>query len=244
MAIGSDSPLFAYYPDGTLIFWKETGDLQGHYRTINLRDTQEEAILLEKLTDIQILEKHYSLTTWTDQPTFEARVATTGITRTISVYGDIDVQSQDKNYEFMQEQIERICERRPENCESLKAKSKGPVRTPEEFLALWNFLEDSDWNPSEPWEPSHLEVMLWPYEYAPDDSIIWPAEWPDLEDVTTIERREDFYSVYLPARFEVEFLNFINTRKQKGAVLINGRKMTVSVRTPFPHELKNLSGGE
>jgi hypothetical protein len=50
-----------------------------------------------------------------------------------------------------------------------------------------------------PWLPRHVEVMFWPYEYAPDEAIIWPRDWPGLRSKGTKTRGEGSYSVYLPS---------------------------------------------
>ena len=89
----------------------------------------------------------------------------------------------------------------------------------------------------EAWMPEFTEVMFWPYEYAPEESIVWPATWPDLKADTTKKRGEgDSYSVFLPSARYSELRKFIATRKEKGAVLINGKKMSISYRLPFPGE--------
>lgn len=87
-----------------------------------------------------------------------------------------------------------------------------------------------------PWFPKTIEVMLWPYEYAPDTSIIWPKDWPGLGGKGTKKRGEDSFGVFLPSEKLSELVKLLDTRKARGAVLIDGKKMAESHRFPFPGE--------
>lgn len=89
---------------------------------------------------------------------------------------------------------------------------------------------------AQPWLPSEIEVMIWPYEYAPDESIIWPDRWPGLADPRA-RRRGDSYSLFLPASELGALRNFLSTRSSRGAVEIDGRKWAAAIRFPFPHEV-------
>lgn len=88
---------------------------------------------------------------------------------------------------------------------------------------------------SGPWMPSEIEVMIRPYEYAPEPSIHWNEEWPDLSAPSTIQRG-DSYSLFLPSSELGPFESFLAQRNPKGAVEINGRKWAASYRIPFPRE--------
>jgi hypothetical protein len=85
------------------------------------------------------------------------------------------------------------------------------------------------------WKPRYIEAMVWPYEYAPDESIHWPKDWPGLSSESTIKRR-DAYSIFLPGSQLPRITAFLATRKEKGAVEIDGKKWAVSVRSTFPSE--------
>jgi hypothetical protein len=83
------------------------------------------------------------------------------------------------------------------------------------------------------WVPPQVEVFIWDYDYAPDESIHWPAHWPGLDAPTTVKRAEG-YSLFLPGSERKAVLAFLATRKERGAVEIGGRKWAASVHPIFP----------
>ena len=77
--------------------------------------------------------------------------------------------------------------------------------------------------------------MIWPYEYAPDASVDWPADWPGLNSEHAV-RSGDGYSIFVPAAERDRLIAFLGTRRERGAVRIGGRKWSASLRFPFPME--------
>lgn len=77
--------------------------------------------------------------------------------------------------------------------------------------------------------------MIWPYEYAPDRSIDWPADWPGLTSEHSV-RRGNAYSIFVPAADLERLIAFLGTRRERGAVQIGGRKWAASIRLPIPME--------
>lgn len=71
--------------------------------------------------------------------------------------------------------------------------SSAPPQVIPAYERLLNFTHPG----SQPWLPEQVEIMVWPYEYAPDPSIQWPSSWPDLNSETTV-RRGDSYSIFAP----------------------------------------------
>ncbi|WP_443971822.1 hypothetical protein [Sphingobium sp. CR28] len=110
-------------------------------------------------------------------------------------------------------------------------RSKVPLAISDAFDRLQNFRPSA----SQAWLPDKVEVMAGPYENAPDQSIIWPQRWPDLNDPAT-RTRGDSYSIFMASTELPALKTFLASRKEKGAVEINGKKFSVSVRLPFPHE--------
>lgn len=211
MVIGSDSPIFVKYSSGLTIFQKKHGSEKAEYFSVNLNNNETTA-LLAKMASLNKLEKHYSLSNYSDQPTVELHyfneeyVKQTGALIKRTIYGRLSAESKDRE------------------------------KAPPEFTEIYEYLTNYTHKKALPWSPAYLEVMVWPYEYAPDESINWPSNWPDTKSESTIQRGESF-SIFLPYSEKEKFIKFIQTRKEKGAVLINGRKWAVSTRIPFPHEI-------
>lgn len=111
---------------------------------------------------------------------------------------------------------------------------EGP-EVPAPITAAYGKLVKFDHPRARPWLPEKIEVMVWPYDYAPDTSIVWPKEWPGLESPDAL-KRGDSYSIYLPSAEYARLMEFLKSRKEKGAVEIGGKKWAADVRLPFPQE--------
>lgn len=201
MVVGSDSPTFILYEDGTAIFW-DAKQKQYQYTQLDNTGVVKE---MGELGNLGSLESDYSLSNWTDQPTQVISFKLGNDVKTISIYGNLRKQKE--------------------------VREKAPT------LLLSKFDQFIHYSKSEAkiWKPEYLEVMIWPYEYAPEKSIIWPEKWPDINSGSA-RKRGDSYSIYLPYDEYENFKAFIATRNEKGAVEINGKKWAVSTRIPFPHE--------
>ncbi|MNK13981.1 hypothetical protein D3C87_320750 [compost metagenome] len=125
---------------------------------------------------------------------------------------------------------------------SLSSLTVGPA-LPTEILDTYERLIAFERRDAVPWRPEKVEVMIWPYEYAPDESIIWPAGWPGITHVDTQQRGEN-YSLYISASEYLKLREFLGTRRSRGAVLIDGRKWAAQVRLPFPKEDRWMGAGE
>jgi len=219
--IGSDSAKFAIYDDGSVIYLRAGSTAE---RPFSRRKINDLATLSETLLgfDPAKVGAGYVLSSATDQ--ISTTIWTPG--KKIEIYGDwrkpLTFGSRDDpEMEAMREHERKMWETLP-----------GEVRG---FLKR---IEKEREKEGKPWLPENVEVMFWPYEYAPNASIVWPAGWPDLNSKTTRTRHEDSYSVFLPSERYLEFRKFISERKKKGAVLINGKKMAIDYRLPFPDEQK------
>jgi hypothetical protein len=107
----------------------------------------------------------------------------------------------------------------------------------DKLLTMITLLREYENPEAKAWEPEAIEVMIWPYEYAPEASIIWPETWPGLDHPATVQRG-DSYSLFVPISEKEALLTFLETRKPRGAVKIGGRKWAVSLRTPLPGEAR------
>lgn len=122
-------------------------------------------------------------------------------------------------------------------------KEAGTDAVPAEVASLYRLIEGFDRADATEWLPPHIEIMIWPYDYAPDASIHWPSDWPGLDDPAT-RQRGDGYSLFLPSSRRDALTAFLETRREKGAVEIDGKKWAVSYRYPFPGEERWMGGGD
>ena len=220
MVIGSDVPRLAAYEDGTIIFLKKSETNVNYYsKKLSESELQDLRKHLKPVADFKNLKLFYNLLpNVTDQP--EARLFLQDGNRSLAtrVYGL----------------------RMPEghfNPHTLLSKPKGnkPDDVPNELLELHKYLCSLDYADSKEWSPKYVEVMIWPYEYAPDASIQWPKSWPGLGSERSFKRDES-YSIFLDGNLLPELQRFLKTRNEKGAVEIAGKKWAVSYRPVFPSE--------
>lgn len=218
MVIGSDSPTFASYDDGTVIYLKTTAtqDELFLHRQISRAAQALRAIVPYDLTKFA---DYYELSSWTDQPTTIIWTPK----KTVSIYGRwrrtsvVDETSS------------------PEMKEIIDREAKLSASLPAEIRATLEKIDEERKLPGVGWLPRQVEIMLWPYEYAPDDSTIWPKDWPALSTSNTV-RRGNSYSVFLPLAELPRLRELLTNRKEKGGILIEGKKMAVAYRFPFPKE--------
>lgn len=197
--IGSDSPSFALYEDGTVIRRKGNG-------FVSTRLTPAATKMLLKTVSVEAMRPfygYYDATEWTDQVTEELLLYRSAKPVFISVYGSL---------------------RTPE------VRSK----IPPEVVAAFDKIKAFNLQ-GKRWLPEKVEVMVWPYEYAPDTSTEWPRDLPDLHDASTV-RRGDSFSIFVPSSKLDEVMSVLARRKERGAIEIGGKKWAASVRFPFPQE--------
>ncbi len=219
MVIGSDSPTFALYDDGTVICPREKPTLEDPFQTRKVSDAKRKAEELLSF-DVGKMKDFYELTAWTDQVTTVIWTPT----KKIVIYGDWR-----KPHEIghgTDRSLKDIDDRDRKMFESLPAEIRDALLRIDRERSVAGTR----------WFPTTIEVMLWPYEYAPDASIIWPKDWPGLGAKDTQKRGEDSFSVFLPSEKLSELRKLLDTRKARGAVLIDGKKMAESHRFPFPGE--------
>jgi hypothetical protein len=200
MVIGSDSPRFALYDDGLVIFRSKTG-----FKSVKLSGAEMSALVSriapEKLAPLARL---YRVSQVTDQPLVMLAVFDQGKRSVIRIYGRPSTQD-------------------------------AAAMLPTPVVAAYQQLMAFDHPRARDWLPEKIEVMIWPYDYAPDTPIVWPADWPGIDDPATVKRGYG-YSLYVPSSRYSSLTAFLRSRKQKGAIVIGGRKWSASMRYPFPGE--------
>jgi hypothetical protein len=212
MVIGADNPRVAVYENGQVIRAKPTAERMT-YRTFVLdaaglarvRDAMKPVLALKDL------KPGYSLSDVTDQPTAMLYLREGEREVATSVYG-LDVGDVIPS--------------------AAGARADCPPRDVRDLHAWLSKLDDAH---SEEWVPTYVEVMLWDYSYAPDESIHWPEDWPGLDSERAV-KRGDSWSIFLDSSQLPRLRELLATCKQKGALEIEGKKMAVSFRYTFPGE--------
>jgi hypothetical protein len=209
MVIGADTPTLALYDDGTVIYWRKEGR-GGKYVSAKLADSEVSQVL-EKVNPqtFTSLESRYEPAGGiSDAPeTVMVLRKKDGTHKGVYVYGSIR-RADDGSY---------------------------PRGVPNLVADIFHFATTYDNPKATEWLPDYIEVIVWPYEYAPDKDLVWPKGWPDLSDPRTV-KNGDGYSIYLEkARFE-ELKAFLAKRRERQAVRISGKKWAIDARLPFPNE--------
>jgi hypothetical protein len=162
MVVGSDSPTFLLYENGTVIYLRDSA-----YVSTKLSPTEVESFVGGLGRDNLVrLKDSYTISEWTDQPTSVLSVRTDDTNyKKISIYGDL---------------------------RSLRADSAEAIPLPDELTrALRRVLKYNNAN-SSPWMPEYMEVIIWPFDYAKGKVADWPAKWPGIADKKTIKHKNTY----------------------------------------------------
>jgi hypothetical protein len=218
MVIGSDIPRIALYDDGQIVFLKKDKNKRQVFFHKRL-SADELASIKKKISafgDYSKLKRHYDIISVTDQPETKIYLDLNRPAFVTSVYG-LRVSG---------------TKHPPDSFSGDEQQQDG---LPKAIRDLHAYMTSLDFADATPWEPLYIEVMIWGYEYAPEESIHWPKEWPGLESTSTLKRGNS-YSIFLPGNQFPKLLDFLKTQKEKGAVEIGGKKWAVSFRYTFPSE--------
>lgn len=218
MVMGADTPRIAVYEDGTVIFLKGSKDGASYYYT-KLSETAFSGFK-KRLTPVFGLKDWkylYSLRpNVTDQPEAMFYVRAGERELATRVYGLKITGTKLPAYTVL-------------------PGGRKPDSVPDELLELHSYLSSVEYPDSKEWSPKYVEVMIWPYEYAPDASIIWPKDWPALDSEHSL-KRGDSYSIFLDGSVLPALQKFLQAGKERGAVEIGGKKWALSYRRVFPSE--------
>lgn len=217
MVINSDTPRVVLYEDGELVFLKAE---KPSYRHRRLHGAELDSVRkrLAAVAALDQLQPEYDLApNATDQPEALLYVHSGQREVVTRVYGLV------ANGTRLPAWTSIPTDRKPNS-------------PPVEVLELHRFLASLTESQGSEWRPRYLEVMIWPYEYASEESVKWPAKWPGLNADRTVDRGGDRYSIYLDATLETELVHFLSKRGEKAAIEIAGRKWAASVRPVFPME--------
>lgn len=224
--LGAGCPSFALYEDGSVICyhqpaWGVYPKIENLFTVRKIENPKKKAEELLSF-DQSKAKKHYELSASTCQ----------GITIIWTPTKRVEIYSDWKN----PRQYEPGWEKDPRFQDIIKRETEMWNAFPDEIRQSLLCIEKENAVAGSQWLPDKIEVMLIPYEYAPEESIVWPKEWPSLNSKDAKKRSESTYSIFLSSKKLSELENFLATGKPRGAVLIDGKKMSVTYRFPFPHE--------
>ncbi len=208
MVIGSDSPRFALYDSGLVIYASgekkpEKAFLSKLLSPIELKELLTALDLERRLVGLD--GKTIDASQATDQPTNRLCYWVNGKLRAVQVYGSLHAN-------------------RPER-----------EQVPKNFLEVIDFLTQFRTKGAKTWLPQKIEVLIWPFDNSGEPPKQWPKGWPGLEDPATKKRGDRGYSLFLDSKHFSEFLDMGRRSMKAGqAVLIGGKKWAVSYRIPFP----------
>jgi hypothetical protein len=205
MVIGSDTPTFVLYEKGQVIYKRRTAE---SITTYEVKLTPEERQKL--INALEITDAFYKL---------PKHISASGWTDqpTNILFVNIEKPKQVSVYGNLRGKLQ-----------------EGETAPPKEFLTIYNQLINFRQNGEQPWAPKVMEVMFWDYSYAPNKKP-WPKGLPDLNTATSRESANGMYSVFLDRSQFEEYKKFSASLGEKTAVEINGKKMTMSARYPFPN---------
>jgi len=213
MVIGSDSPTFALYDDRTLIYWKQQGR-RGKYYSVQLSDEEVSKVLdgINAKAFASFKKRYEPAAGVTDMPEYLIVLKTDdGSYKDVSIYGPLG------------------------GAPEYIAKRAEYGRLPKPIDDAYRFVIAYDNPRAKAWLPPFIEVMIWPYEYAPDKDLIWPKSWPGTRDSATVSHG-DMYSLFIESTHYNDLVDFLARRRERQAVRIDEKKWAVSLRFPFPGE--------
>jgi len=213
--------VFVHYSDGLTILLSGTS-----YKSVRLSEA-ESAELLSRFSSLGELKPDYSFLQGigvSDLPTIELYFRSAGELKRVSVYGSLKMAAVAAGTAVPNGLIENLA-------------YKGGAAVPKVLIENLLYLESYSHPGAIDWLPSYVELMVWPYEYAQEESIVWPEGFPDIDSPSTIKRRGSSYSIYLPYSMNQELMALLRTRKKGGALVMNGKKWAFDTRIPFPHEI-------
>lgn len=212
--IGSDVPSVALYDDGLLIYHDATITNDFPFRSVRLQ-TQELRELCESIGPTEEFDKlHpcFDLAGGFDLPSTKLYLSDGKTHKMVSLYGT-----------------------RIDDGHLLVCDNNTNIVAPKEFIRVQTLLSGLSYKGADPWIPEYYEIMIWPYDYAPNQRN-WPDTFPGLKDRLTLQRKKGAYSLYIQGSRKAELAEFLSKSRDKEAVVIDGKKWAVSVRPVFPNE--------
>lgn len=213
---GFDSPAFAVYDSGLVIFREDIIRLEEGRPYYSFgwflldEDTLNDFREALPVDDFWKLRDEYIMGLITNQPDNSLFVWQGDQLKEVKIYGNM---------------------RQPDKYETVDDMPPLPVPA----LEIIHMLLALDTSQAEPWEPAQVEALLWSAsgpEHFPLP-LNWPDDWPDLSDPAAVER-ERGYTIPL----DRSAFDYLNERLPDtgNCVEIDAQRWAVWFRFPFPEE--------
>ena len=212
---GFDRPLFVAYSDGTIIFpTHHVGSIPDRYAAVRLTRGGVDSVL-SHLGDDRALFGLDSLYDYapraSDQHSFYLLLPEDSGMKLIDVRAGVD-------------------------------KFDNPTaEVPAPFRRLYSNLMSFSPSHATSWTPESVEVLVWPYEYAPDNQpLAWPSQWPGFESPRWHRRANPVVgedrTIRLPYSDVKTLDSLLSRQRRTQAIGIGGHKWTLNYRWIFPFE--------
>lgn len=219
-------PEFVLYDDGTVIY-KRTEDLNlATFFTAKLT-IAEKTLIIDKINSLDTgsFRDHYSIPgnmAVSDLPAYQMMFrGPDGSYKTVTTYGTFNEKAEN--------------EYRVQN-------------VPRDLVDIFYFLSNYQNLRAVVFRPPFVEVIVWPFDGKSKKNVKWDKALPDLTDSKTVAFKQvgiQYHSIFVSESLEKQLAhNMWKLRKSKGALLMNGQRLNLRYRFPFPSERIWLSGSD
>lgn len=108
------------------------------------------------------------------------------------------------------------------------------ARVPRQLDVIYELVHSFEDDQAVDWIPDKIEIMLSAYDNALGKPIPWPANWPDLNSARSRRWQNGGGTIFLDRRYFPALRRLLASRKEKQAILINGKKFYAEYRFPLP----------
>jgi len=237
----ADSPIFALYENGLLIYEKHNDSDSREYFSVTLSE-EEISQFMDSIhfhDNLIALDDYYDGNRSTfEGPLNELFIWVKSKYKCIEVYGDLSNQKSRQNLTIRPDSL-------MENALKNDSLLQFEIGIPESFVRAFDVLAGYDNTNALAWTPAKIEVMIWPYEYYQGIPMSWPKDWGGIDQKDT-RQLGDEYILLLDYTLRGQLSSLINTIGDTIAVELSGEKWAIAYRIPFPGEelLKKKEGSK